>query len=49
VAESGIASAADAGAAAAAGYRAALVGNALMDAADPQRLVREMVEAGRAP
>ncbi len=48
VAESGIASAADARAAAAAGYRLALVGNALMDAADPQRLVREMVEAGRA-
>ncbi len=49
VAESGIASAADARAAAAAGYRAALVGNALMDAADPQRLVRDMVEAGREP
>jgi indole-3-glycerol phosphate synthase len=48
VAESGIATPADARAAAAAGYRLALVGNALMDAAEPQRLVREMIEAGRA-
>jgi len=48
VAESGIASAEDARAAARAGYRAALVGNALMDATEPQRLVRAMVDAGRA-
>jgi indole-3-glycerol phosphate synthase len=49
VAESGIGSAEDARAVARAGYRAALVGNALMESADPKRLVREMIEAGRAP
>ncbi len=48
VAESGIGTAEDARAVARAGYRLALVGTALMDAADPQALVREMVEAGRA-
>ncbi len=48
VAESGIGSAGDAHAMARAGYRIALVGSALMESAEPQTLVREMVEAGRA-
>jgi indole-3-glycerol phosphate synthase len=48
VAESGIGTAQDARALARAGYRLALVGTALMDAADPQALVREMLAAGRA-
>jgi indole-3-glycerol phosphate synthase len=48
VAESGIGSAGDARAIARAGYRIALVGTALMESADPQGLVRGMVEAGRA-
>jgi len=48
VAESGIGSAEDARAIARAGYRLALVGTALMESAEPQVLVREMVEAGRA-
>ena len=48
VAESGIASAGDARAIARAGYRLGLVGSALMACADPQALVRDMVEAGRA-
>lgn len=48
VAESGIGSAEDARAIARAGYRIALVGTALMESADPQGLVRGMVNAGRA-
>jgi len=48
VAESGLASAADAAEAAALGYRLALVGSALMRAAEPARLIRDMLEAGRA-
>jgi indole-3-glycerol phosphate synthase len=47
VAESGIATAADAGRAAAAGYDMALVGSALMSGADPRTLAREMIVAGR--
>jgi indole-3-glycerol phosphate synthase len=47
VAESGLASAADAREVAAAGYRIALVGNALMSQADPRALVRELIDAGR--
>jgi indole-3-glycerol phosphate synthase len=47
VAESGLNTAEDAVAVAGAGYRAALVGNALMERQDPRRLVREMVDAGR--
>jgi indole-3-glycerol phosphate synthase len=47
VAESGLASAEDARELAAAGYRLALVGTALMERADPRTLVREMVDAGR--
>jgi indole-3-glycerol phosphate synthase len=47
VAESGLASAADARGIAGAGYRVALVGNALMRQADPRALVREMIDAGR--
>jgi indole-3-glycerol phosphate synthase len=47
VAESGLSSAEDVLAIAGAGYRAALVGNALMEREDPRRLVREMVDAGR--
>ncbi len=47
VAESGLTSAEDAVAVAGAGYRAALVGNALMEREDPSRLVREMIDAGR--
>jgi len=48
VAESGIGSAADARAVARAGYRAGLVGTALMESGDPQGLLRELIEAGRA-
>jgi indole-3-glycerol phosphate synthase len=47
VAESGLASAADAREIAGAGYRVALVGTALMEQADPRALLREMVDAGR--
>lgn len=47
VAESGLASAADAREIAGAGYRVALVGTALMEQADPRALVRELVDAGR--
>jgi indole-3-glycerol phosphate synthase len=47
VAESGLSSAEDARAIADAGYRGALVGNALMEHRDPRALVREMVDAGR--
>lgn len=48
VAESGLATAADVAAAAAAGYRLALVGNALMDSPEPAQLLRTMIDAGRA-
>jgi indole-3-glycerol phosphate synthase len=48
VAESGIASAADARRAAAAGYDLALVGSALMRGADPGALAAELLAAGRA-
>ena len=48
VAESGLESAADAAAAATMGYRVALVGGALMRAAEPQQLLRDMIDAGRA-
>lgn len=47
VAESGLYSPDDARIIAAAGYRAALVGTALMKAEDPSALVRDMVAAGR--
>jgi indole-3-glycerol phosphate synthase len=47
VAESGIATAADAERVAAAGYDMALVGSALMSGADPRALAREMIVAGR--
>ena len=47
VAESGLATAADAQRLSAAGYSAALVGTALMSAADPVALGREMIAAGR--
>jgi indole-3-glycerol phosphate synthase len=47
VAESGIGDVAGARAAARAGYGAALVGTALMQAGDPGRLVRELLAAGR--
>jgi indole-3-glycerol phosphate synthase len=47
VAESGISGPDDAAAAAALGYRAALVGSALMRAADPAALVAALLEAGR--
>jgi len=47
VAESGLASAADAREIAGAGYRVALVGTALMEQSDPRSLLREMVDAGR--
>jgi indole-3-glycerol phosphate synthase len=47
VAESGIACAADARRAAAAGYQLALVGSALMQGADPEALARELLAAGR--
>jgi indole-3-glycerol phosphate synthase len=48
VAESGLDDAASAARAAALGYRLALVGTALMRAADPGALAGEMLEAGRA-
>jgi indole-3-glycerol phosphate synthase len=48
VAESGVATAADAARVAAAGYDLALVGSALMSAADPAALARDMLHAGRA-
>jgi indole-3-glycerol phosphate synthase len=48
VAESGVASAADAGRVAAAGYDLALVGSALMSAADPAQLAGAMLSQGRA-
>jgi indole-3-glycerol phosphate synthase len=48
VAESGLNSTSDAGRLAEAGYRAALVGTALMTAADPEALGRELLAAGRA-
>ncbi len=48
VAESGIETALDARTVARAGYRAALVGSALMQSVDPGALVRELVTAGRA-
>jgi indole-3-glycerol phosphate synthase len=47
VAESGLDGAADAARLAAAGYRAALVGSALMKSADPAALLRDMLAAGR--
>lgn len=47
VAESGIESAADVRRVAALGYRAALVGTALMQRADPAALINEMLLAGR--
>lgn len=47
VAESGMATPADVGAAGALGYRMALVGSALMRAEDPAALVAAMKEAGR--
>jgi indole-3-glycerol phosphate synthase len=48
VAESGLTSAQDAARLARAGYALALVGSALMRAADPAALARAMLEAGRA-
>lgn len=48
VAESGVASAQDAGAMAASGYDLALVGSALMQGDDPGPLTAAMLEAGRA-
>jgi len=48
VAESGVASAADAARVAAAGYDVALVGSALMSAPDPAMLARAMLAEGRA-
>jgi len=48
VAESGLSSAVDAARLARAGYGVALVGSALMRAADPGALVRSMLAAGRA-
>ena len=48
VAESGVATAADAARVAAAGYDVALVGSALMSAADPASLARAMLDDGRA-
>jgi len=48
VAESGLAAAADAARLARAGYTMALVGSALMSAADPAALARQMIDAGRA-
>jgi indole-3-glycerol phosphate synthase len=48
VAESGVASAADARAVAAAGYQLALVGSALMRGEDPAALARALLAAGRA-
>jgi len=48
VAESGLASTGDAERLAESGYRAALIGTALMTAADPEALGRELLAAGRA-
>ena len=48
VAESGLATAADAARLARAGFALALVGTALMGAADPGELVRQMIASGRA-
>lgn len=48
VAESGVATAADARQIAAAGYQLALVGSALMQAEDPRALARAVLAAGRA-
>jgi len=48
VAESGVASAADARAVAAAGYQLALVGSALMGQSDPAALASRLLAAGRA-
>jgi indole-3-glycerol phosphate synthase len=47
VAESGVADAADAARLARAGYELALVGSALMSAADPAALLAQMIAAGR--
>jgi indole-3-glycerol phosphate synthase len=47
VAESGVATGADAARVAHAGYQLALVGSALMSASDPSALVREMLSRGR--
>ncbi len=47
VAESGVATAADARAVAAAGYQLALVGSALMSGADPRALGAALLDAGR--
>jgi len=47
VAESGVATAADAGHVAIAGYEVALVGTSLMQALEPLELVRSMLSAGR--
>jgi indole-3-glycerol phosphate synthase len=47
VAESGVATAADARQIAAAGYQLALVGSALMQGADPGRLAAQLLAAGR--
>jgi indole-3-glycerol phosphate synthase len=47
VAESGVATPADARAVAAAGYQLALVGSALMQGADPGRLAAQLLAAGR--
>lgn len=47
VAESGVASADDAARVAATGYDLALVGSALMTSGDPNRLLSDMLEAGR--
>ena len=47
VAESGVATAVDAGRIAVAGYDVALVGSALMDALEPLQLLRAMISTGR--
>jgi indole-3-glycerol phosphate synthase len=47
VAESGVATAADAGRLAGCGFTLALVGSALMSAADPEALARDMIASGR--
>ena len=47
VAESGVATAADAGRVAVAGYDVALVGSALMNALEPLQLARAMISSGR--
>lgn len=47
VAESGVATPADAARLAACGYDLALIGSALMTAPDPAALLRDMIEAGR--